>query len=76
MPTIALKAHYDGRRIVLDEPYELPIDSPLIVTLLPAEGDPQIQERADWTAAAVESLNRAYGDNEPDYTDADIIEKP
>ena len=27
------------------------------------------QERADWRAAAHAALNRAYGDDEPDYSD-------
>ena len=38
MPTIALQAHFDGRRIVLDEPFELIPDTPLIVTVLPLAG--------------------------------------
>lgn len=35
MPTPALQAHYDGKHIVLDEPYNLPANASLIVTLLP-----------------------------------------
>ena len=35
MPTVALKAHFNGDHIVLDEPFDLPPHSPLIVTLLP-----------------------------------------
>lgn len=38
MPTVALQAHYDGERIILDEPFHLPTHTPLIVTVLP-EGD-------------------------------------
>jgi hypothetical protein len=68
MPTVALKAHFDGDHIVLDEPFELPRHAPLIVTLL-EERDP---ERADWEALAAESLARAYGPDEPDYSVADI----
>src|SRR5438874_7531682 len=40
MPTISLKAHFDGRAIQLDEPAELPRDARLLVTILspvPAE---------------------------------------
>ena len=68
MPTVALKAHFNGEHIVLDEPFDLPPHSPLIVTLLP-EPD---TERADWEALAVESLARAYGPSEPDYSLNDI----
>ena len=68
MPTVALKAHFNGDHIVLDEPFDLPPYSPLIVTLLP-EPD---TERADWEALAVESLARAYGPDEPDYSLKDI----
>ncbi len=68
MPTVALKAHFDGDHIVLDEPFDIPPHSPLIVTLLP-EPD---TERADWEALAVESLARAYGPDEPDYSLNDI----
>ena len=68
MPTVALKAHFNGNHIVLDEPFDLPPNSPLIVTLLP-EPD---TERADWEALAVASLARAYGPDEPDYSLNDI----
>ncbi len=73
MPTVSLKAHYDGERIVLDEAFDLPVHSPLIVTVLPAQG-PQARERAEWAALAVQSLARAYGDQEPEYSIADIKE--
>ncbi len=68
MPTVALKAHFDGAHIVLDEPFDLPPHSALIVTLLP-EPD---TERADWEALAVGNLARAYGPDEPDYSINDI----
>jgi hypothetical protein len=71
MPAVALKAHYDGERIVLDEPFDLPPHSSLIVTVLP-----QDNERAEWEALSVESLSRAYGPDEPEYTLADIKRQP
>ena len=43
MPPVALKAHFNGNHIVLDEPFDLPLHLPLMVTLLP-EPD---TERAD-----------------------------
>lgn len=66
MPTVALKAHFDGAHIVLDEPFDLPPHSALIVTLLPDT------DRADWEALAVGNLARAYGPDEPDYSINDI----
>lgn len=68
MPAITLKAHYDGQRIVLDEPFELPADSQLMVTVLSSPADPASQERSDWDLLAVESLERACGAHEPEYT--------
>jgi hypothetical protein len=69
MPSVSLRAHYDGERIQLDEPFELPPDTPLLVTVLPpaANGD-----RAAWIAAAQQALARAYGGEEPQYTLNDI----
>jgi hypothetical protein len=68
MTPITLRAHFDGTTIRLDEPYELPTNAPLIVTVLPDDS-----ERADWAAIATMALNRAYSDDEPEYTDADLI---
>jgi hypothetical protein len=74
MPTVSLKAHYDGERIVLDEPFDLPVHSPLIVTVLPAQGSPLDRERVEWSALALQDLSRAYGEHEPEYTIADLKE--
>jgi hypothetical protein len=61
-----LPAHFDGDKIVLDEPFELEPDTKLIVTVLPKEHvDP---EREDWANLAMEALERAYGDDEPEYS--------
>ncbi|MEI7867645.1 MAG: hypothetical protein WCI11_07120 [Candidatus Methylumidiphilus sp.] len=35
MPTVTLQAHYDGKQILLDEPFEIPPNARLMVTLLP-----------------------------------------
>ncbi|MBI2925841.1 MAG: hypothetical protein HYY24_09080 [Verrucomicrobia bacterium] len=51
MPTLTLQAHYAGQRIVLDEPYDLPANFPLPVTLLPAAADSD-SEAASLRAAA------------------------
>ncbi|MGH9194522.1 MAG: hypothetical protein ACRD1T_02125 [Acidimicrobiia bacterium] len=69
MPTVTLKAHYDGERILLDEPFELPPNAALMVTVLPAAED---SESAQWARAAAVGLARAYSDDEPEYSIADI----
>lgn len=69
MPAVTLKAHFDGKQIVLDEPFDLPPDSSLVVTVLPKETE---NEDAQWHGLAAASLARAYGDDEPDYSPADV----
>ena len=71
MPAISLKAHFDGNSIQLDEPYELPRDAQLLVTVLtPTAGDEQL---AGWAGLSANGLARAYGDSEPEYSAADIL---
>ena len=69
MPAVTLKAHFDGRHITLDEPYDLHPGTPLAVTVLPTQAD---LERAQWSQVAAAGLAHAYGDDEPEYTLADI----
>jgi hypothetical protein len=69
MPTVSLRAHYDGERIQLDEPFDLPPDVPLLVTVLAPEAD---GDREAWIATGRQALARAYGNDEPEYTLADI----
>ncbi len=70
MAAIYLKAHFDGAMIRLDEPFELAPNAQLIVTVLP---DVMENERTQWAAVAADGLARAYGDQEPDYSPADIV---
>lgn len=37
MDTVSVSAHFDGERIVLDEPFELEPNAKLIVTILPKQ---------------------------------------
>ncbi len=69
MPAVTLKAHYDGERILLDEPFEIPPNSPLMVTVL-STAEAVVGE--DWILAGRKALAAAYGDNEPDYAAADL----
>lgn len=66
--TAILKAHYDGEHIVLDEPFELAANVPLMVTLVAPD-----DERSEWVALGSSGFARAYGDYEPDYTVADLV---
>jgi hypothetical protein len=69
MPAVTLKAHYDGERILLDEPFEIPTNAPLTVTVLSSS----VAERGDdGLSAARGGLARAYGDTEPTYTPGDV----
>ena len=62
MKPVVLKAHFDGRQIKLDEPYALPANAQLMITVLP---DGASEET--WRELAKLGLARAYGDDEPDY---------
>ena len=74
MNAVTLKAHYDGKQICLDEPYELLVNARLLVTVV--EGDSEEDERAAWLAASQAWLAHAYGEHEPDYSGAILREEP
>jgi hypothetical protein len=69
MPAVTLKAHYDGKQILLDEPFDLPLNAALMVTVLPPTAG---TENAQWAQAAAAGLARAYSDDEPEYSPADL----
>lgn len=71
MEKVTLRAHFDGRQILLDEPFELEPNMELIVTVLPKSFG---EERDDWVRLSLESLARADGDDEPEYS-FDLIKK-
>lgn len=71
MPTVSLRAYYEGKTIHLDEPFDLPEGTQLIVTVLePTPSDP---ERAGWFDLSAHGLARVYGDSEPEYSSADLL---
>lgn len=71
METKTLRAHFDGSQILLDEPFELEPNVELIITVLPKSS---AEEREDWTRLSLESLARAYSDDEPEYS-LDLIKE-
>jgi hypothetical protein len=71
MEAKTLRAHFDGEQIRLDEPFELEPNVKLLITVLPESSD---EEREDWARLSLESLERAYGDDEPEYS-LDLIKE-
>jgi hypothetical protein len=57
MSPVALRAHYDGEKVVLDEPAKLPANAPLLVMVMPPDGE--ISEAA-WLRAAAASDAYAF----------------
>ena len=67
---ITLKAHFDGKQIRLDEPFELKPQTPLLVVVGQVD-----EEREDWYRLSGKGLEAAYGEDEPEYTE-DMIKEP
>ncbi len=63
METITLRAHYDGKQIRLDEPYELLPNTKLLITVV---HKPTAEQQA-WLKLSAQGRSAAYGDEEPDY---------
>lgn len=61
MAGIRLESHYDGRSILLDEPYELPLNAQALVTVAAPAPGVNREHRG-------EGIARAYGDNRPEYS--------
>ncbi len=74
MSAITLKAHFDGKHICLDEPSDLAPNTPVLVVV--PQPDEEAKDRAEWFALARAAFARAYGDDEPDYSDAKVLEDP
>ena len=66
MYTQTLHAHFDGKQILLDEPFDLEPNTRLLVTVLP---DQLIaDERKEWLPLSKKRLAEAYGAEEVEYT--------
>ncbi len=63
METVSVSAHFDGERILLDEPIELEPNTKLIVMILPKDNG----ERDTWLTLSGERLADAYGEDEEEY---------
>lgn len=72
--TISLAAHYDGKSIVLDDDYPLAPETRLLVTVLADQDTDALQaERRAWSALGKRAMRRVFGNDEPEYSDADAI---
>ena len=71
METRTLRAHFDGSQIRLDEPFELEPNSELLITILPKGSE---EDGEEWARLSLESLERAYSDDEPEYS-LDLIKE-
>ncbi|MFO7679542.1 MAG: hypothetical protein R6X34_05775 [Chloroflexota bacterium] len=71
MPTITLRAHYDGKQIKLDEPYNLQPNTSLLITIVPIAQD----DRHDWLGLSTQGLGNAYCEDEPNYS-LNMIKEP
>ena len=64
MSNVSIPAHFDGERILLDEPIELEPNTKLIVTVL-AKND---AEHESWLHLSNQGLENAYGTDEDEYS--------
>lgn len=71
MPSVTLRAHFNGTQVVLDEPFEFEPNVKLLITVLPVEPN---GERDDWLQLSADRLEAAYGDDEPEYTISNLKE--
>ena len=57
----------DSTHLILQTPLNLPVGSKVLLEVLSPEA---AAERDDFLTASAALLERAYGENEPDYSDA------
>ena len=71
MQSIVLKAHYDGKNILLDEAYELEPNTQLLVTVIKDKDE----EREDFNFLSQKGLSGAYSEDEEEYSLSLITER-
>lgn len=72
MHEVTLSAYFDGKQILLDDPFELEPNTRLIVTDLSKQV--VSDEHEAWLHFSEGALENAYVENEPEYT-VDIIKR-
>jgi hypothetical protein len=73
MKTVTLRAHFDGDRIRLDEPFPLDPGTPLNVVVVLQDQELE-NEREGWALFSRLGLAGAFGDEEPEYS-LDLIKE-
>lgn len=68
MPMKSFNAHFDGEQVRLDEDVDLKPHTRLLVTVV-EDIDP---EREDFITLASTALEDSFGDDEVEYTEADL----
>lgn len=69
MPLLTIAAHYDGSRVLLDEPVALRPNTRLMVTVL-EDAD---RERDEFLSMASRALGAACADDEVEYSEVDLL---
>jgi hypothetical protein len=59
----SILAHFDGERILLDEPFELEPNAKLIIQVLPKNDD----EREQWLTLSKSRFAGAFANGDDDY---------
>jgi len=77
MKTVTLRAHFDGERIQLDDPFPLDLETPVAVVVWPREEiiETTDEEQEDWNFLSRRCLESSFGDDEPEYS-LDLIKDP
>jgi hypothetical protein len=71
MENITLRAHYDGKRILLDDKIDLPANTKLLITVI----QPSDSQQDSWHDLSLQGLAFAYADDEPEYSLKQLKEK-
>ena len=72
-PLVTLPAHFDGKEIILDTPFTLKPADKLLVTILKSEI--AADEREEWNTSSLSQLNKAYSNDEPEYS-LSLVKEP
>lgn len=67
---ITLPAHFNGESTILDTPFELKSDDKLLVTVLFSSS--HTEEKDGWFDVSANQLNRAYSEEELQYSQVTI----
>jgi len=68
MPMTSIAAHYDGKHVLFDEEVHLRPHTRLLVTIL----EDQDSDRDEFLALAATALANSFGEDEVEYTEADL----